>query len=134
MQTEMTIDLEGPIENLRSLKGDLESFFWDHPGVSSGERDERFQIAFWIRQLTERAAALEALLLHKGASRVVVPGLPPAERDALESAASVLQQWIPDGASFASVRRMMVAVLGAADRLGLTAAAGAAPDEPTPLF
>jgi hypothetical protein len=124
----MTIDLQAAIDNLRSIKGDLEDCFWDHPADSDAERNERFQISFWIRQIGERTAALEAILLHKGAAHILVAGMTPIEQDALQSAANLLQPCVQDGETFADLLRAVKAILSAADRIGLGAAGGHALD------
>ena len=121
---EITLDLQAPIDGLRSIKSDLEAYYWDHPAHDETQRNERFQISFWIRQINDRTAALESLLLHKGTSRIVLAGLTPAERNAVQSAATLLEQWIEEDETFPNVFRAVAAVLGAADRISLKAAAG----------
>ena len=123
----MTLDLQTQIDSLRSLKSDLEAYYWDHTGSREGARVERDQITYWIRQIADRTAALEALVMHKGSSRLVVSGVTPTEEEALHAAAAVLDQWIPEDESFKHVLRTVTAVLRATDRIGLRAAGGMPP-------
>jgi hypothetical protein len=121
---EMIFDLQAPIDSLRSLKSDLEAYFWDHAFDDDARRNERFQIWWWIRQLSDRTAALETILMHKGGARLVLHGVSPAEQEALQSAATVLDQWLHEDETFLHVLQTVAAVLAAADRIGLRAAGG----------
>jgi hypothetical protein len=121
---EMTFDLQPSIDSLRSLKSDLEAYFWDHACDDDARRNERFQIEWWIRQVTDRTAALEMILLRKGSSRLVLHGVSPAEQEALQSAATVLDQWLHEDERFHHVLQTVAAVLAAADRIGLRTAGG----------
>src|SRR5262245_52099659 len=97
---EMRLDLQGPIDNLRSLIGDLEADYWER-SVRGDEREcERYQIRLWIRQINERTAVLLDILLHMRSRTVVVTGIDAADRDALEGAATVLDRWIREEEPF----------------------------------
>ena len=67
---DMMIDLQAPIDSLRLIKSDLEAYFWDYPVDDEARCNERYQISYWIRQVADRTAALEAVLMHKGAVRL----------------------------------------------------------------
>jgi hypothetical protein len=123
---EMTLDLQPSIDSLRSLKGDLEAYYWDHPSHDEGRRNERFQISWWIRQVSDRTAALEGIIMQKGRSCLVLHAVSSAEQEALQSAATVLDQWIHEDETFHRVMQTVAAVLAAADRIGLRAAGGIA--------
>jgi anthranilate phosphoribosyltransferase len=122
--SELTIDIQTQVDRLRSIKSDLEAYYWDQPADGDTPGGRRFQISFWIRQLADRTAALEALLMHQGDPQVVVPGVSPTEREALQSAAAVLDQWIHEDESFHDVQRVVGTILSAADRISLRAAGG----------
>jgi hypothetical protein len=121
---DVTIDLQPPIDSLRLIKSDLEAYFWEYPVDDEARRNERYQIGFWVRQVADRTAALESVLMHKGATRLLVTSMTPIEAEALRSAAAVLDQWIREDEAFADVTRKIMTILGAADRIGLRAAAG----------
>lgn len=122
----LTLDLQTQIDGLRSIKSDLEAYYWDHPGDDEPARAERFQIGYWIRQVADRTSALETILLHHGTHRVIVSGVTSGERAALRTAGMILDQWLHEETPFASVLRTVAAVLGAADRIALRAAGGTA--------
>src|SRR5262245_29285805 len=67
----LRLDLQGPIDALRSIRGDLELYYWERPGHGEQQERERYQVSLWIRQVTERTAALESILLHMGTSALV---------------------------------------------------------------
>jgi hypothetical protein len=124
LMSEVTLDIQIQVDRLRSIKSDLEAYYWDQPLDGDAPGGRRFQIRFWIRQLADRTAALETLLMHQGDPQVVVPGVSTAEREALQSAAAVLDQWIHEDDSFHDVQRVVGTILAAADRIGLRAAGG----------
>src|SRR6185503_1678171 len=72
--SEMKLDLQGPIDNLRSIIGDLEVYYWERAGRNACQR---YQIGLWIRQVNERTALLLDVLLHMGSPTVVVSGVDP---------------------------------------------------------
>lgn len=124
LMSELTLDIQTQVDRLRSIKSDLEAYYWDQPQDGDAPGGRRFQIRFWVRQLADRTAALETLLMHQGDAHVVVPGVSPAEREALQSAAAVLDQWIHEDDSFHDVQRVVGTILAAADRISLRAAGG----------
>jgi len=119
--SEMKLDLQGPIDNLRSIIGDLEVYYWERGGRHACER---YQIGLWIRQINERTALLLEILLHMRSRTVVVADVDPADREALENAANVLDRWIRDDEPFRDVIGHVAAILSAADRIALRAAGG----------
>jgi hypothetical protein len=122
----MKLDLQAPIDSLRSIRTDLEVYFWEHPGKGEQGGSERYQISLWIRNLGERTAALEGVVMHLGGPAVLLGGVVPAERAALEGAADVLRRWVRFEDSFLDARRHVAAVLNAADTICLSAAGGRA--------
>jgi hypothetical protein len=127
--TGVTLDLQAQIDNLRLLKADLEAYRSDHGSSTTTERSERYQAAFWIRQLADRTAALEAIFMDKGAPRLVLRGMTTADEAALQRACTVLDQWIREDTAFTTVFRTVASVLAATDRIAMRAAGGLpAPD------
>ena len=121
---EATLDLQAQIDNLRLLKTDLEAYRWEHRATTDTERGECYQVAFWIRQLADRTAALEGILMDKGTSQLLLRGMTPAEEAALRAASSVIEQWIREDTPFPTVFRTVAAILAAADRIAMRAAGG----------
>ena len=121
--SEMRLDLQGPIDNLRSIIGDLEAYYWERP-EPGGKNCERYQIGLWIRQINERTAVLMDILMHLRSRTVVLAGVDPGERDALESAATTLDRWIREDEPFLDVMGHVAAILSAVDRIALRAAGG----------
>src|SRR5262249_18448762 len=123
------LDLQGPIDNLRLIRGDLEAYYWDRTTRGElGER-ERYQINLWIRLVGERTAALEGILLHTGVRAVTLTAAGPAEREAVRSASKVLDRWIHEEEPFREVLAQVAAILAAADTICLMAAGGT-PERP----
>jgi hypothetical protein len=122
-RTVVAIDLQAPIDTLRSMKGDLEAYYWDRVD-GAGERGERYQIHFWIRLLTDRTAALESIILDKETPRIFVTGLTPADAQAIEYVSSLLQQCLPEDEPLAAVAERVGRLLAAADHIALRAASG----------
>src|SRR5262245_33884512 len=81
---DVTIELQLAIDGLRSLRSDLEAYYWDRPRDSPEE--QRFQVSHWIRQLSDRDSALEGIVLHKGASRLLLPNVTAALAKQLQQA------------------------------------------------
>src|SRR5262249_44578149 len=77
---DLRLDLQGPIDGLRSIRGDLELYYWERPGHGEQHERERYQVSLWIRQVTERTAALEGILLHMGTPALVLNGVGTGER------------------------------------------------------
>jgi hypothetical protein len=124
--SELRLDLQGPIDNLRSIRGDLELYYWERPGQGEQQERERYQVSLWIRQVSERTAALESILLHMGTASLVLSAVGTGEREALRSAASLLGCWIREEEPFEQVLRTVAGVLNAADIICLRAAGGRA--------
>jgi hypothetical protein len=122
--SEMTLDLQAPIDNLRSITSDLEAYYWERSDDGDRHGCERYQIGLWIRQINERTAVLLEILMHMRSRAVVVTGISPAEREALESAATLLDRWIREDEPFHDVMGHVTAILNAADRIALRAAGG----------
>ena len=122
--SEMRIDLQAPIDNLRSIIGDLELYYWERSARDERRECERYQIGLWIRQINERTAVLLDILMHMRSHSVVVTGVGPADREALESAATVLDRWIREDEPFDDVMCHVAAILNAVDRIALRAAGG----------
>ncbi len=120
----VTVDLQEAIDNLRLLRSDLEAYLWEQTADTVAAGDDRYQIAFWARQVTDRTAGLEMILMHKGSPRLVLAGADAADEAALRGASQVLDQWIREDEPFREVARKVAAILQAADRIGLTAAGG----------
>ncbi len=119
----VAIDLQAPIDTLRSMKGDLEAYYWDRVDAE-GERSERYQIRFWIRLLTDRTAALESIILDKETPRLFVAGLTTTDVQAIEYASSLLQQCLPEDEPLPAVAERVRRLLAAADHIALRAATG----------
>ena len=117
---EMRFDLQPGIDGLCALKSDLEAYYWDQPVHGS----QRYQISYWIRQVADRAAALESIVFHKGTSRLRFHDLTDDERATLPAALAMLDQWVHENDSFERARALVATALAAADRLGLHAVGG----------
>ena len=123
---ETVIDLQTPIDCLRSIKSDLEVYYWEPTGPGDARPARAHEVAFWIRLIGDRTGALEALVLQKGSSLVVAYGLADDEHDAIVAAAEVLNQWIPEDVALPKALAAVREILAAPDRIGL-GAAGATP-------
>lgn len=124
--SDLRLDLQGPIDNLRSMKGDLELYYWERPGHGEQRDRERYQISLWIRQVSERTAMLEGILLHMGTPSILLTAVDAAKGEALENAAKHLGRWIRDDEPFENVLDTVAAILAAADSISLGAASGQA--------
>jgi len=122
--SDLRLDLQAPIDNLRSIRGDLELYYWERPGHGEQRERERYQVSLWIRQVSERTTALEGIVLHMGSSSVALTAVDAAEREALGSSAKLLARWIGDEEPFEHVLRTVAAILQAADVICLSAAGG----------
>lgn len=119
-----SFDLQPAIDSLRSLRSDLEAYYWEQPPDPTAQGSRRYQVSHWIRQLSDRTAALESIVLHMGTSCLRLPDLAGGEREALRAAAAVLDRWVPEDEVFDRVLEVVAAALAAADRIGLRAAGG----------
>jgi hypothetical protein len=124
--SDLRLDLQGPIDSLRSLRGDLELYYWERPGHGEQQERERYQVSLWIRQVSERTAALEGILLHMGTASLVLSSVGTAGGEALRSAARLLGCWIREEEPFEQVLHIVAGVLNAADVICLGAAGGRA--------
>jgi len=124
--TDLRLDLQPPIDNLRSVKGDLELYYWERPGDGEQRERERYQVSLWIRQVSERTAMLEGVLLHMGTPSIVLTAVGGTEREALENATKLLGRWIRDDEPFEQVLHTVATILRAADIICLAAAGGKA--------
>ena len=122
---EIMVDLQGPIDCLRSIKSDLEVYFWEQSEPAEVE-SRRDQIGFWIRSIADRTIALESIVMQKRSPRLLVRGLQPDEDEEIAAAVKRLDQWIREDESFPLVARMIAGMLAAADRIGLGAAGATA--------
>src|SRR5262245_13441551 len=90
---DITIDLQRAIDGVRALMSDLEAYYWERAG--SAPRDsQRFQISHWIRQLSDRSAGLESIVMHKGSVRLRLCDVSADEAKGLEEALVVLERWV----------------------------------------
>jgi len=121
---ELSIDVEAQIENLRALKGDLEEHHRSLTAVVGADAGRRQQIAYAIRQIRERSAALEDLMRDRRAGRVIVTDLRADEGRRLAAAVDLLGREIPKGGPHGALLAAIRAVLGAADDVGLAVARG----------
>ena len=121
---ELVIDLQAQVDRLRSIRSDIEAYYWDQPEGTEGFGGRRFQVSFWIAKVAQRIADLEHLMLARGETTVSIVGLGAGEHEAVESAGAVLDRWIHEDECFPDVQRVIGAVLAAADRIVLRAAGG----------
>jgi hypothetical protein len=119
----VTLDIQGPIDDLRSLRSDLELYYWNLP-PDGPDGSARFQVGLWMRLVGDRIAALEAILMHKG-SRQVLVAVDPATAEPVEHLHRALHAWIPEDRPLAEVQARVADILRAADAIALTAGGGA---------
>jgi hypothetical protein len=117
------VDLQAPIDCLRSLRSDLEVYYWEQSGDEGLPGTRRDQIRFWIRVLADRTSALEGVVLQKGSPRLLLEAAED-EHAGVVAAVRVLDQWISEEDGFAQVAAAVATILAAADQVGLAAAAG----------
>jgi len=122
--SEVRLDLQGPIDDLRLLKSDLEAYYWERPDDGELQERQRYQMRLWMRQVGERTAALEDILMHMGTPTVVVSVASTAEAETLRDAVTVFGRWVREGEPFDDVLRSVAVVLSTADMLWLRAAGG----------
>lgn len=119
------LDLHATIDKLLLFRSDLELYYWERPSDGADLDHERRQIALWMRQVSERALALEDVVMHLG-SAIVVVAVRAATRESLRCASQLFDRTIGDDEPFDEVRRSVADVLHAADRVWLLAAMGKA--------
>src|SRR5262245_26095318 len=122
----LTVDIQRAIDGLRSLRSDLEAYYWDRP-ADGPEDTQRFQVSCWIRQLADRSAALEGIVLYKSASRLRLCNVRASEAKQLQQALAAVEHPVYEEDPFEQVLQIVATALIAADRIGLRAAA-ARPD------
>ena len=86
--SDVPIDVDAQIENLRGLKSDLDACYWD--AAEAGEPDLRFALGIAIGQLVQRISALEQVVRHHGTDEVTLGHLSFDEYRAVERALEVL--------------------------------------------
>ena len=119
--SEIELDLHAVVDRLLLLKADVQSYC----AVGDLQGARRNQIAFAIRQVGERALALEDVVMRVGAPVVVVT----AKRAAAESLRCAVHRLahlesIDDAEPFDDVVSCVVDALHAADVVALRAAGG----------
>ena len=122
---DMIFDLQPAIDGIRSLRSDLESYYW-HRAADGSEDSQRFQISHWMRQLSDRSAALDGIIMRMGSWRLLLPDVSGAEARALQEAVAALEKWVDEDDPFDRALQVVTTALAAADRIGLRAA-GASP-------
>jgi hypothetical protein len=121
--SEIKLDLHDTIDKLLLFKSDLEAYQWDCKGDGDLPDRQRRQIAFWMRRLSERAGALEDVVMHVGGPFVVVT-VSRADRESLRSAIQRFDRSVDEGEPFDDALRSVATVLNAADLVCLRAAGG----------
>src|SRR5262245_53758208 len=105
---EMTCDLQRAIDGLHALASDLTSYYWRRP--VDGPRDSRrFEISHWIRQVSDRSVALEQIVMHKGSRHMRLHEVSAAEAEVLETAMTMLEQWVDEDDPFDRVLEIVAA-------------------------
>jgi len=116
--SEIKLDLHDTIDKLLLFKSDLEAYYWGHsPAV------QRYQIALWMRRVSERTVALEDVVMHMGCPVVVVT-VRTADRENLRCALHLFDRSVDEAEPFDEALRSVTAVLNAADLVCLRAAGG----------
>jgi hypothetical protein len=121
--SEITIDLHATIDKLLLFKSDLEAYYWDRTGKGDLPESQRYQIALWMRRVSERTASLEDVVMHMGCPIVVVAAS-TADRESLRCAEHLFDRSVDEGEPFDEALRSVAAVLNAADIVCLRAAGG----------
>jgi hypothetical protein len=120
--SDIKLDLHAVLDKLLLLKADLQAY---RAGASDLHDPRRAQITFAIRRVSERALALEDLMMSLGAEAVVVS----AKRAAAERLRCAMHRFhrldsIDDGEPLDEVVSCVVDALQAADVVCLRAAGG----------
>jgi hypothetical protein len=121
--SDLKLDLHFTIDKLLLFKSDLEAYYWGHTGDGELRERQRYQIALWIRRVSERAIALEDLVMHMRCPIVVVT-VSPADRENLRLAARLFDRSVDERELFDAALRSVTAVLNGADVVCLRAAGG----------
>jgi hypothetical protein len=120
--SETKLDLHATIDNLLRFKSDLEAYYWDRTGRGLPEH-QRYQIALWMRQVSERTALLEDVVMHM-ACPIVAVTVSTADRESLRCAVRLCDRSVDEEEPFDEALRSVAAVLNAADIVCLRAAGG----------
>lgn len=120
-----------PRSTVSALSGAISrAYYWDRTAGGS-QGSQRYQLSHCIRQLSDRSAALESIVLHKGSLRLRLSDVSAAEGESLKEAVAVLEQWVREDELFDRVLQIVAAAFAGVDRLSLRAA-GASPDNGAP--
>ncbi len=122
--SDVPIDVDAQIENLRGLKSDLEACYW---GVAeAGEPGMRFALNVAVNQLGQRIIALEEVVRHHGADEILLGHLSLDEYRSVERALETLdgEVTLEKGVRASKLWVRVRAVLSAADDLLFAAARG----------
>jgi hypothetical protein len=122
---DICLDLQPPIDGLRALKGDLDAYYWRCVSGGAGE-SVAYEVAFWVRQLSDRTVALEQIVLHKGTTRLSLDGT-KTDGVAVGRACRLIEAWLDEDEPLESARTIVGRILHAADVIALRAARAAAP-------
>jgi hypothetical protein len=124
--SDITLDLHAVVDKLFLLKADLQAYCIGARDLRDGRGD---QIAFAIRQLSQRAIELEDIVMRVG-ERVVVATAKRATADSLRCAVHRFDRLesIDETEPFDDVVACVLDAIHAADVIGLRAAGGRAPD------
>jgi hypothetical protein len=123
--SDVPIDVDAQIENLRGLKTDLDACYWD--AVEAGEPSLRFALGIAIGQLGQRISALEEVVRHHGTDEVTLGHLSLDDYRAVERALEVLDGELTFEKGTRATTKLwprVRAVLAAADDLLFAAARG----------
>jgi hypothetical protein len=120
---DMVFDLQPAIDGIRSLRCDLEAYYW-HRAADGSQDSQRFQISHWMRQLSDRSEALDGIVIRMGSWRLLLPDVSGAEARALQEAVTALEQWVDEDDPFDRALQVVTTALAAADCIGLRAAGG----------
>ena len=122
--SDLTIDLDAQIENLRGLKSDLEEHYWTIAETPPGHR---YAFGVAIAQLGQRITGLEEVVRHHGGDEVTVWLRSLDESRAIDRALGVLdgEFLVEPGTPEARIWPRVRSLLGAADELLLATARGA---------
>ena len=123
--SEITLDLHDVIDKLLLLKADLQAYGETRPDACDRQAARRIQIAVAIRQVSERAVAIEDLVMRLGASVMVVTA-PRAMGESLRCAMHLVDRLesIDDVEPFDEVVSSVIGILHAAEVVCLRAAGG----------
>jgi hypothetical protein len=121
--SDLTIDLDAQIENLRGLKSDLEEHYWT---VAETSRGDRYAFGVAIAQLGQRITALEEVVRHHGGDEVTIGLHSLDESRAIDRALAMLdgEFVVEPGTHETRIWPRVRHLLAAADELLLATARG----------